>query len=144
MDLVVLRVGENVLLRGRGDCAFEFANAEFAFDGGDDWTTAFSATWEGDNRLPTLAFGNYVDRDDPRGPFNACAENVLLRPAGRTASHYAEPVALSGHCTLSMLFTDWNRSGRGEPASQQRPPLLCAQRRGAALAHGGDATPLRP
>ena len=112
MDLAVLRAGENVLLRGRGDCAFEVANAEFGFDGGDGWTTAFSATWEGGNRLPTLAFGNYVDRDDPDGPFNACDDNVLLRPAGRASSRYAKPVLLTGHCTLSMLFTDWNRSGR--------------------------------
>ena len=71
MDLVVLRAGENLLLHGLGDCAFKVANAEFSLDGGDGWTTAFSATWEHDNRLPTLAFGNYVDRDDPDGPFNA-------------------------------------------------------------------------
>ena len=111
MDLAILRAGENLLLRGRGDCAFEVANAEFGFDGGDAWTTAFSATWEEGNRLPTLAFGNYVDRDDPNGPFNACDNNVLLRPAGPTASRYGAPVALAGHCSLSMLFTDWNRSG---------------------------------
>ena len=72
MDLVVLRAGENLLLHGLGDCAFRVANAEFGLDGGDGWTTAFSATWEHDNRFPTLAFGNYVDRDDPDGPFNAC------------------------------------------------------------------------
>ena len=71
MDIVVLRAGENLLLHGLGDCAFRVANAEFGLDGGDGWTTAFSATWEHDNRLPTLAFGNYVDRDDPDGPFNA-------------------------------------------------------------------------
>ena len=112
MDLAVLRAGENLLLRGRGDCAFEVANAEFGFDGGDGWTTAFSATWEDGNRLPTLAFGNYVDRDDPNGPFNACDDNVLLRPAGPAASRYGAPVTLAGHCTLSMLFTDWNRSGQ--------------------------------
>ena len=112
MDLVVLRVGENLLLRGRGDCGFEVANAEFGFGGGDAWTTAFSATWEGDNRLPTLAFGNYVARNDPNGPFNACDDNVLLRPATPAALRYGAPVALAAHCTLSMLFTDWNRSGR--------------------------------
>ena len=111
MDLAVLRAGENMLLRGRGDCAFEVANAEFGFDGGNAWTTAFSATWEDGNRLPTLAFGNYVDREDPSGPFNACDDNVLLRPEAPTASRYGPPARLVGHCTLSMLFTDWNRSG---------------------------------
>ena len=109
MDIVVLRAGENLLLHGLGDCAFRVANAEFGLDG---WTTAFSATWEGDNRLPTLAFGNYVDQDDPDGPFNACDDNVLVRPEDAEASRYGAPVALTGHCTLSMLFTDWNRSGR--------------------------------
>ena len=112
MDLAVLRAGENVLLRGRGDCAFEVANAEFGLDGGNGWTTAFSATWDGGNRLPTLAFGNYVDRDDPDGPFNACDDNILLRPARTKSSRYSQPVPLTGHCTLSMLFTDWNRSGQ--------------------------------
>ena len=112
MDLVVLRAGENLLLQGQGDCAFRVANAELGFDGGDGWTTAFSATWEQGNRLPTLAFGNYVDQANPDGPFNACDDNALLRPASADASRYAAPVALTGHCTLSMLFTDWNRSGR--------------------------------
>ena len=112
MDLVVLRAGENLLLQGQGDCAFRAANDEFGFDGGDGWTTAFSTTWENGNRLPTLAFGNYVDQDDPNGPFNACDDNALLRPAGADATRYGAPVALTGHCTLSMLFTDWNRSGR--------------------------------
>ena len=34
-DLAVLRVGENRLLRGLGDCRFEPANALWGFDGGD-------------------------------------------------------------------------------------------------------------
>ena len=84
MDIVVLRAGENLLLHGLGDCAFRVANAEFGLEGGDGWTTAFSATWEHDNRFPTLAFGNYVDQDDPDGPFNACDDTVQW-PDGYTA-----------------------------------------------------------
>ena len=61
VDLAVLRRGENVLLRGHGDCAFERANEAWGFDGGDDWTTAFSAKWEPGATLPTLALGNYLD-----------------------------------------------------------------------------------
>ncbi len=65
-DLAVLRDGENVLLRGLGDCRFERANEAWGFDGGDAWTAAFSATWEGSAALPTLAFGNYLDlANDP-------------------------------------------------------------------------------
>ena len=62
VDLAVLRVGEDVVLRGLGDCAFERANEPLGIDGGDSWTVAFSATWEGSNALPTLAFGDYLER----------------------------------------------------------------------------------
>ncbi len=108
-DLVVLRVGENKLFKGLGNCAFEDASAAWRFDGLDQWTTAFSATWESAARLPTLAFGNYVDRNDPDGPFFACDDNHLYRPVGQ---HYGAPQALSpGYCALSMLFSDWGRKG---------------------------------
>ena len=126
MDLAVLRQGANRLYRGLGDCRFAEAGAAWGVDGGERWTTAFSATWEGGNRLPTLAFGNYVDRDmwnamhlpfgdsaTGAGPTAACPDNVLFRPAGRDAATYAPAIPLSpGHCPLSMLFTDWSRAGR--------------------------------
>ena len=126
MDLAVLRLGANRLYRGLGDCRFADAGEDWGVPGGDAWTTAFSATWEGNNRLPTLAFGNYVDRDmwaamhSPFGdsatgaaPTPACPDNVLVRPAGAEAATYGPPVSLSpGHCPLSMLFSDWSRVGR--------------------------------
>ncbi len=113
MDLAVLRAGENAVFLGRGDCRFVRANAALGFDGGDGWTTAFSATWEPGHRLPTLAVGNYVDRDDPDGPFNACDDNALFRPPQPNAARYGGASALTpGHCALSMLFSDWDRSGR--------------------------------
>ena len=40
--------------------------SRFGVDGGDTWTVAFSATWEDGNELPTLAFGDYLERR-PRG-----------------------------------------------------------------------------
>jgi hypothetical protein len=105
VDLVVLRSGENVVLRGLGDCRFERANEVLGVDGGDDWTTAFSATWEGTDELPTLAFGSYLIPDT----FD-CADSWLVRPEGAT---YGPPIALSpGYCTLSMLFSDWGRTGQ--------------------------------
>jgi hypothetical protein len=109
-DLAVLRNGENVLLRGLGDCRFERANETWGYDGGDALTAAFSATWEGSATLPTLAFGNYLDlaEADDR---SACADNQLVRPlpGGDT---YAAPIPLApGYCTLSVLFSDWDRSG---------------------------------
>ena len=110
-DLAVLRSGENVVLRGLGGCRFERANEAWGIDGGDEWTAAFSAAWEGDASLPTLAFGNYVATDAIDAARDLCADNVLLRPDGGTG-RYAAPLALSpGFCTLSILFSDWDRSG---------------------------------
>ncbi|GAA0787052.1 CRTAC1 family protein [Roseibium denhamense] len=113
LDLVVLRLGENLLLKGLGDCRFEVMNRSLAFEGGREWTTAFSATWEEGSTYPTLAFGNYVDRSAPGSPWGTCHNNFLFRPdADSEALLYREPTRLSpGYCSLSILFTDWNRSG---------------------------------
>jgi len=113
VDLAVLRVGENVLLRGTGGCAFERANERWGFDGGDAWSVAFSATWEEESTLPTLAIGNYLVLDDESRPLSSydCDDNELVRPGD--GGTYAAPIALHpGWCTLSLLFSDWNRSGR--------------------------------
>jgi hypothetical protein len=108
-DLVVLRYGENVLLRGSDDCRFERANELWNVDGGEEWTTAFSATWEGDAVLPTMAFGNYLVPDESPSTFD-CDESVILRPDGE---RYGTPHNLGpGYCPLSMLFSDWGRTGR--------------------------------
>ena len=107
-DLVVLRVGEDVVLRGLGDCRFERANEALGIDGGDTWTVAFSATWEGDNELPTLAFGDYLEPDR-----EGCEDSRLLRPDDSGDAGTDRAIALSpGYCTLSVLFSDWNRSGQ--------------------------------
>ena len=106
IDLAVLRVGENVMLRGVGDCSFEVANETWGIPGGDDWTAAFSARWDRGEQLPTLAFGNYLDGDEQG---DGCADHQLVSPAG---DRFGQPVALSpGWCTLSILFSDWDRSG---------------------------------
>jgi len=112
-DLVVLRVGENQLLRGGPDCRFTPANASFRYDGGRAWSTGFAATYEPDARFPTLAFGNYVDRTAPGSPWGTCHDNVLLRPTVTDAAvTYEQSLSLApGHCSLSLLFTDWNKSG---------------------------------
>ncbi|MFL5674343.1 MAG: CRTAC1 family protein [Chloroflexota bacterium] len=115
VDLAVLRAGDSVLLRGLGDCRFERANEAWSFDGGDGMATAFSATWEGSGALPTLAVGDYVKLDASGEPTQDCAEGRFYRPAGAAATtpRYAPPIALTpGYCALSMLFSDWDRSGR--------------------------------
>lgn len=112
-DLAVLRRGENVLLRGLGDCRFDRANEAWGFDGGDDWTTAFSAKWDGADALPTLAFGNYIEGSSDDSSLR-CLDNALVRPRAVGAG-FAGPLALTpGWCALSMLFSDWDRSGRSD------------------------------
>lgn len=109
VDLAVMRVGANILLRGRGGCRFEDATAAWRFDGGQAWSTAFSATWAPGDHWPTLTVGNYVDRADPAGPFGACDDNRLFRPSDEG---FASPAHLApGFCALSMLFSDWSRAG---------------------------------
>lgn len=114
-DLVLLRVGENVVMRGLGNCRFERANEAWGFDGGDAWSAAFAATWEKGADWPTLAVGNYIDRAKEMEPWGSCTDNWLHRPLvvdGKSMRKFASPLPLKpSYCALSMLFTDWNRSG---------------------------------
>jgi len=112
VDLVVLRLGENVILRGLGDCRFERANEALGLASRAAWTVGFSATWEGTARLPTMAFGTYLGLDAKDQPTTECDDSSLARPAAGGTT-YAPLVTLSpGWCSLSMLFSDWDRSGR--------------------------------
>ena len=113
LDLAVLRFGENVLLQGLGDCRFERANERWGFDGGAEWTTAFSARWTEDG-FPDLALGNYlvVVEDEDRRSDWTCEENALLSGA---VDGFGPATALRpSHCTLSLLFTDWDGSGSAD------------------------------
>ncbi|MCA0434724.1 MAG: CRTAC1 family protein [Proteobacteria bacterium] len=111
-DLVVLRVGENLVMRGKGNCQFENANTAWGFDGGDGWSTAFAATWEKGAAWPTIAIGNYIDRKQESSPWGSCTDNWLHRPRAANEAGFAAPIALKpSFCPLSMLFSDWNRSG---------------------------------
>jgi hypothetical protein len=109
-DLVLPGIGETVLMRGLGNCRFARANEEWSFDGGDAWWSAFAATWEDGQQFPTLALGAYIDRASDSFPWGSCTENRLYRPSG---TGFAAPIPLlPAYCPLSMLFTDWSRSGR--------------------------------
>ena len=106
LDLVVLRRGSKHVLRGLGGCEFEDATERLGIESGDDWTVAFSATWEQGTSLPTLAFGNYLVPDT-----YDCAPNEVWRP---TTTGYSTPIQLPAHCTLSVLFSDWNNDGHSD------------------------------
>ena len=116
VDLITLRNGENVALRGLGDCRFERANEAWHLDGGNELTEAFSATWEVGASWPTLAIGNYADADS-QDPATWCEPNYLVRPvvgaAASSSGPFAPPSLLQpSFCALSMLFSDWDDSGR--------------------------------
>ena len=111
-DLAVLRAGQNVLLKGLGNCQFKQVNTDWAYQSSERWTTAFSAMWEQGASGPTIAFGNYVDREKEEGPFGACDKHELYR---WTDGKFQSPLLLSpGYCTLSMLFSDWRHQGKAD------------------------------
>jgi hypothetical protein len=98
-DLFLLQIGQNILFKGGPDCSFTDATDEFKIPKSSQWSTSFSAWWM-DNDLPYLAIGNYVDLDDPKGPFFACDTNQILEPKNNIySSKKLEP----GFCALSML-----------------------------------------
>lgn len=90
------------------NCKFENANKAWGFDGGTAWSAAFAAIERGQN-WPTLAIGNYIDATQDMFPWGSCTDNWLHRPDGQK---FAAPIPLKpSFCALSMLFSDWNRSG---------------------------------
>jgi hypothetical protein len=116
VDLAVLRVDGAALLRGVGGCRFEPADERWSFAADPDSTTAFSATWEGAASMPSLAFGKYVRIDVAGNATFECPDNALFRPrpdGSGSGSGYGTPIRLApGFCALSMLFSDWDGSGR--------------------------------
>ena len=85
MDLFVLQLGSNILLKGGPNCSFTNATEEFNIPIDEQWSTAFSAWWN-DNGLPYMAVGNYVDLNDPKGPFFACDTHQILEPINNVYS----------------------------------------------------------
>ena len=112
VDLVVLRAGQSEILRGLGGCRFENANERFGFPAENADTVGFSATWEGSSSLPTLALGRYLTLDASGEHTLDCDTSELVRPDA-TGRRYASPISLApGYCALSVLFSDWDGSGR--------------------------------
>jgi hypothetical protein len=134
-DLAVLRAGGNVVLRGLGGCRFETANETWGIDGGKGLSIAFSATWEGANRLPTLAFGRFRTLGTNGSVSLDCDSPVLIRPDESgcpvRTGHSPGARVLPALDAVQRLERHW----REGPAGGERPQLL-HRRAGAALADG--------
>ncbi len=72
-----------------------------------------AATWERGNTGQRSRIGNYIDPEADMEPWGSCTDNWLHRPeATQPQRKFANPLPLTpSYCALSMLFTDWNRSG---------------------------------
>ncbi len=111
-DLAILRVGGDVILQGLGNCLFAPPDLTLGLHQDNAWTVGFSATWEEDAAFPTLAFGDYlVPGANPDGT-TTCADSRLVRPAPDGIGYGPAIPLRPGMCALSMLFSDWDRSGR--------------------------------
>ena len=117
LDLFVLRVGPNMILKGGPECTFVDATTAFGLPQNDRWSTAFTAWWEPGEELPILAVGNYVDRANPDGPFEACDVNAIIRP---NAKGYSETALEPGFCALSILTAKDARNRRSLRISNDR------------------------
>ena len=85
--------------------------------------------------LPTLAFGNYLTLDATDDRAEPAPTTSSFRPAAATAAATRRPTPLApGWCTLSMLFSDWDRSGRRDLRVTNDRHYYSDGRRGAALA----------
>ena len=112
-DLVVLRFGENVLFRGRGDCGFKRANEAWGYDGGSSWTGGLQRDL-GVSRCPAHVRTRPVPgaRDRSRRERTSAASTSSSGPPTVVGGSRRRRCCRRAWCTLSMLFSDWDRSGR--------------------------------
>ena len=113
-DLACCGVGGNVLLRGLGDCRFERANETLGLRRRRRLDRRLQRD-VGGRRGPPDARVRGLPRARARNPIGttSCADSQLSGPTpDGTAYGRADRRCSPGWCTLSMLFSDWDRSGR--------------------------------
>jgi hypothetical protein len=136
-DLVLLRLGRNLVLKGGPDCRFEKANRNFSIDGGGRGRPACRqygkrATAFRPSRSAIMSTARHRER-----PFGTCEPNQLLRPGtGRSRLFGCQEAAEPGHCALSMLFTDWNRSGSPISGSPMTGNITAVDRNSFGICQG--------
>ena len=94
LDLVVLRVGETLLMRGLGDCRFERANESWDFEGGNQWTTAFAAAWLGRRDASDARLRHLCRPHAPGLPLGQLHRQPARAPGARRGARVRAPLAL--------------------------------------------------
>ena len=120
LDLCVMRVGPDRVLRGAGDCSFTDVTQAWGIPQTDQWTTAFTAWYDDGAHYPTLAIGHYVDRANPDGPFGTCDTQTLLTPQKGSVPRFDASVLEPGYCPLSMLAAEDARGRKSLRISNDR------------------------
>lgn len=120
LDLYVMRVGSDKVLRGEADCSFTDVTDSWNIPQTDQWTTGFTAWWEDGAIYPTLAIGHYVDRANPDGPFGTCDTHTILTASGESSPSFTPTVLSPGYCTLSMLAAEDARGKKSLRISNDR------------------------
>ena len=137
-DLVLLRVGENVVMRGLGGCQLRARQRSLGLrrrrrlvDGASPRPGSTAPTGRR-SRSATTSTATRTSRPGARAPTTGCT-GPISSTARASAGSPRRCALKPSFCALSMLFTDWNRSGTPQPARLQRPRILRG-RPGAALA----------
>ena len=110
-DLAVLRHGENELLRGLGNCQFERANENGVSTVATTGQLHSAPSGTEERAWPTVAVGNYLTPANASN-IRACVDDELYTPSTSGGGFSAATPLSPSWCTLSLLFTDWDRSGR--------------------------------
>ena len=141
MDLVLLRVGREPVYARPGRLPFRARQRSPG--------VSMAAT---PGRLPsprrgrqaatgrTIAIGNYIEPERAVGALGARAPTIGCTARPMMGRVLLPPLPLTpSYCPLSMLFTDWNRSGT--PALRvSNGPRILPWRPGADVAHGTGRT----
>ena len=126
VDLFIMRFGQNVLLKGLGNCAFDDVTTQL-LPARSDWTTAFAALRSEDASFRKWVVGNYVARDRALSKMGNCDASYFLTLDGTNMVLTPFPEG-SSHCALSLAFIDLN--------GDQVPELRVANDRAYYAPHG--------
>ena len=140
MDVVLLRVGENVVMRGKGACRFERANEAWGFDGGDAWSTALRRDLGARQRLAD-AGDRQLHRPDAGDRALGFVHRQLAAPARGRQAGLCRALAAEAELLRAVDAVHRLEPVRHAVAARlQRPRILCRRRRADVEDRAGPGT----